>query len=120
MLGGSEHAFVREISFVDPATQRTTITSVNLSLSQYVSVLESISYTPSPSSPHSKTKFDQSVAIQARMGSVWKSVGSQLEKWSAQRFGDNAAAGRLGFESVLVNMRRRIAELEMQRAEATS
>lgn len=74
-----------------------------------------------PGAPLAKTKFDQSVSIQARL-SIWKSLGGQLEKWSAQRFGDNAAAGRMGFEDVLRNMWRRRAELEMQmqREEATS
>lgn len=35
---------------------------------------------------------------------IWKSLGNQLEKWSAQRFGDNAEKGRMGFEDVLRSM----------------
>lgn len=33
--------------------------------------------------------------------SIWKSLGDSLEKWSAQRFGDNAEKGRMGLEDVL-------------------
>jgi hypothetical protein len=100
LLGGSEDAFVREISFVDPSTQTTTVTSVNLSLSQYVTILECISYEPSPSDPNTRTVFRQTAEIQARM-SVWKSVGNQLEKFCSQRFGDNAKLGRDGLEHTL-------------------
>jgi hypothetical protein len=46
LFGGSEDAFVREISFVDPATQNVTITSVNLSLSQFATCFEQIRYSP--------------------------------------------------------------------------
>lgn len=88
-----------------------------MSLSQYVTVLEQISYTPSPSLPFSKTKFAQSVEIQARV-SIWKTLGSQLEKWSAQRFGDNAEKGRMGFEDVLRSMWER--RQQQQQLEAQS
>ncbi|KAG8937248.1 hypothetical protein FRC03_010102 [Tulasnella sp. 419] len=100
MLGGSDDAFVREVSFVDPVTSRTTITSENLSLSQYVTVLEQITYERDPTSPQSRTQFRQTAEIQSRMG-LWKSVGEQLEKYSAERFSTNAKLGREGFEHVL-------------------
>ncbi len=38
VLGVTEDAFVREVIFVDPVQRITTMVSVNLSLSQYVSV----------------------------------------------------------------------------------
>lgn len=98
-LGGSEDAFVREVSFVDPRTSRTTITSVNLSLSQYMTVLEKITYEPSSTNP-TQTIFKQTAEIQARMGK-WKSLGDRLESWSVERFSSNAALGRQGFEHVL-------------------
>jgi len=119
LLGGSEHAFVREVSFVDPSTKRTTLTSENLSLSQYVAVLEQISYTPSEKFPQTQTNFYQSVSISAG-SAIWKSVGGQLERWSAQRFFENASKGRMGLEEVLRNLWRRRLELEMQRQDATS
>lgn len=100
MLGGSEDAFVREVSFVDPTTQRTTLTSVNLSLCQYVTVLEQIAYTPTKRSPLERTNFYQSVSIQSG-GAIWKSLGAKLEQWSAQRFFENASKGRQGLEEVL-------------------
>lgn len=102
MLGGSEDAFVREVSFVDPHTSRTTVTSVNLSLSQYITVLETISYTPSKSDPANKTDFRQTAEIQSRMS--WKTVGDRLEAFSVDRFSKNAASGRLGFEYVLTSL----------------
>lgn len=34
MLGGSDDAYVREVSFVDPINQKMTMFSVNLSLSR--------------------------------------------------------------------------------------
>lgn len=104
MLGGSDDAFVREVSFVDPSTSRTTVTSVNLSLSQYITVLETLSYEPAPSdTAASKTLFRQTAEIQSRMS--WKSVGDRLEAWCVDRFSTNAALGRLGFEHVLRSLR---------------
>lgn len=93
---------MREVSFVDPRTSRTTLVSENLSLSQYMTVLEQITYEPSPTHRATSTVFRQTAEIQARpVGLIWKSVGDRLEQWSAQRFGDNARNGREGFENVL-------------------
>jgi len=100
LFGGSEDAFVREISFVDPATQNVTITSVNLSLSQFASCFEQIRY--SPLSPH-QTEFSQTAEIQARMA-VWRSVANGLEKWLVQRFEQNAQLGKMGFTEILRNL----------------
>jgi len=100
LLGGSEDAFVREISFVDPATQSVTITSVNLSLSQFATCYEQIRYTPV--SPH-QTAFSQTAEIQARVG-LWRSATDSLEKWLVQRFEQNANLGKLGFTDVLRNL----------------
>jgi hypothetical protein len=100
LLGGTEDAFVREVSFVDTSTRRTTMTTVNLSLSQYINVLERIEYEPSPAESLTKTVFNQTADIQARLN-LWKTLGNQLERFSAQRFGDNAKRGREGFEDVL-------------------
>jgi hypothetical protein len=100
LFGGSEDAFVREISFVDPAAQDVTITSVNLSLSQFASCFEQIRY--SPLSP-CKTEFVQTAEIQARMA-VWRSVSNGLEKWLVQRFEQNAQLGKMGFTEILRNL----------------
>jgi hypothetical protein len=45
LLGVTEDAFVREVIFVDPVAQVTSMVSVNLSLSQYVYVLRALSRT---------------------------------------------------------------------------
>lgn len=99
LLGGSDDAFVREVSFVDLKNRTTSVHSVNLSLSQYVTCLERIHYNPHPTNPE-KTLFSQTAEIQARMR-LWRNMSDKLETWMTERFGQNAALGRLGFESVL-------------------
>ncbi|KAI0639088.1 MSF1-domain-containing protein [Trametes polyzona] len=96
-FGGSEDAYVREVSFIDPATQTATITSVNLSLSQFATCYESIRYTPSPDG---RTTFAQTAEIQARM-TLWRSAADKLEHWLVQRFEQNAQLGKMGFSDVL-------------------
>ena len=100
LFGGSEDAFVREVSFVDPATQTTTITSVNLTLSDFATCYESIRYSPAPGN---RTSFTQTAEIQARMA-LWRSVADKLEGWLVQRFEQNAHLGKLGFSDVLRNL----------------
>lgn len=99
-FGGSEDAFVREVSFIDPATQTATITSVNLSLSQFATCYESIRYTPSPDG---RTTFAQTAEIQARM-TLWRSMADKLENWLVQRFEQNAQLGKMGFSDVLCQL----------------
>lgn len=88
---------MREIIFVDPATQNATITSVNLSLSQFVTCFERIQYAPSS---RDTTLFTQTAEIQARMA-LWRSAADNLEKWLVQRFEQNAQLGKLAFTDVL-------------------
>jgi len=97
LFGGSNDAFVREVSFVDPAKQTATITSVNLSLSQFATCYESIRYSPASLG---MTKFEQTAEIQARMA-LWRSAADKLENWLVQRFEQNAQLGKLGFSDVL-------------------
>lgn len=100
LIGGTSQAYVREVIHTDPRTQTTHISSVNLNLSQYVSVLEHISYTPDPAAPLTRTAFFQSANIQARMPR-WKSVEETLERWSLDIYGKNAEKGKSGFEHIL-------------------
>jgi hypothetical protein len=100
LFGGSEDAYVREISFVDPATQTATITSVNLSLSQFATCFEQIQYSPVTLT---KTSFTQTAEIQARMA-VWRNVADGVEKWLVQRFEHNAQLGKIAFTDVLRSM----------------
>jgi hypothetical protein len=97
LFGGSEDAFVREISFVDPSKQHASITSVNLSLSQFATCFESIEYEPLSSS---HTQFTQQAEIQARMA-LWRTAADGLERWLVQRFEQNAQLGKVGFTDVL-------------------
>lgn len=105
-FGGSEDAFVREISFVNPATQEATITSVNLSLSQFATCYENIRYSPTTDG---RTMFHQTAEIQARMA-LWRSAADKLENWLVQRFEQNAHLGKVGFTDVL----RRLWEAKQQ------
>jgi len=97
LFGGSEDAFVREISFIDPARQSATITSVNLSLSQFATCLEKIQYLPASAN---RTSFRQTAEVQARMN-LWRHAADGLERWLVQRFEQNAALGKAGFTDVL-------------------
>lgn len=72
-------------------------------MSQYVTCLERIQYSPEPSRPMERTLFRQTAEIQTRMP-IWKSLANKVEEWSCERFGDNARLGRMGFESVLRNL----------------
>jgi hypothetical protein len=103
-FGGSEDAYVREISFIDPATQNATITSVNLSLSQFATCFERIEYSPAPDN---RTSFTQTAEIQARMA-LWRTAADGLEKWLVQRFEQNAHLGKLGFTDVLSALEERL------------
>lgn len=100
LFGGSEDAYVREVSFVDPASRDMTITSVNLSLSQFATCLERIRYQPSYANPDLQTRFTQTAEIQSRMN-LWRSVSDRLEGFLAERFEQNAQQGKLGFTDVL-------------------
>jgi len=103
ILGGTPDTYVREVSFVDPARQHTSLTTVNLSMSQYLTVLEKIHYVPSRLSPGS-TEFHQSAEIQAARG-TWRTLAGRLERWSVERITQNADSGRRGFEHVLETFR---------------
>ena len=91
---------MREISFIDPATQTASVTSVNLSLSQFATCLERIQYTPSQGG---RTTFAQSAEIQTRMN-MWRTAADKLENFLAERFKQNAHLGRAAFTDVLSTM----------------
>lgn len=114
LFGGSEDAFVREISFIDPSTQSTTISSVNLSLSQFATCFESIRYSPAP---NGRTHFHQTAEIQARMA-MWRSMADKLENWLAHRFEQNAQLGKVGFTDVLRNLWEEAKDSQPARASA--
>lgn len=100
LLGGSSDAYVREVSHLNPNTGETHVTSVNLSLCQYLTVLERISYKPCPANPTGRTLFTQTAEIQARIAG-WRPLQERFERWSLEMFDKNAEKGREGFEHVL-------------------
>ncbi|CAG7845877.1 SubName: Full=Related to protein involved in intramitochondrial protein sorting {ECO:0000313/EMBL:CCA77928.1} [Serendipita indica DSM 11827] len=104
ILGGTTDAYVREVSHLDPRTGETHVTSVNLSLSQYLTVLEHISYKPCPTMPTQRTLFTQTAEIQARIAG-WRPLQERFELWSLETFNKNAQKGREGFEHVLSLLR---------------
>ena len=75
LFGGSEDAFVREISFVDPTSQTTTISSVNLSLAQFAVCNEMIRYSPNGKE---RTTFEQTAEIETRVEMWRKEDGAAL------------------------------------------
>ncbi|EIM83405.1 MSF1-domain-containing protein [Stereum hirsutum FP-91666 SS1] len=114
LFGGSEDAFVREISFVDPATQTTSISTVNLSLSQFATCHETIRYSPTRDG---RTDFTQTAEIEARMA-MWRAAADKLEGWLAQRFEQNAHLGKVGFTDVLRRLWEDAQEQQPARASA--
>ncbi|KAJ2962646.1 hypothetical protein NQZ79_g2287 [Umbelopsis isabellina] len=98
LMGTGHTQYVREISRIDPKQKTMNMDSINLTLSNYMSVAESITYEEHPIEP-SKTQFTQQAAISA--GTKLSRWASLVEDFSANRFSQNAATGREGFNEVL-------------------
>jgi hypothetical protein len=98
-LFGTDDAYVREVSVVDPRTQEATVTSCNMTLCQVATCDESIRYVASPSNP-TQTGFTQTAEIQARMA-LWRSAADGLERFLVQRFEANAELGKIALTDVL-------------------
>ncbi|OZJ05469.1 hypothetical protein BZG36_01605 [Bifiguratus adelaidae] len=97
-IGGCTTQYVREVSALDPKTQTLTMSSVNLTMSNFMSVQETITYQCDPDQPD-KTLFSQTAAISA--GSTLRGMASMVEDFSVKRFKENAVIGREGFMNVL-------------------
>ena len=74
--------------------------STNLNWSNAISVRETVVYQPLQSAPDSKTQFKQDAKITALCGR-WQKLKNSIEDASVERFRQNAATGKEGFESVL-------------------
>ncbi|KAI9499228.1 PRELI-like family-domain-containing protein [Zychaea mexicana] len=98
ILGSDTTHYVREVSTIDPRTKTLTMCSVNLTMSNLLTVEETIRYQEHPEDPL-KTKFTQQAAISA--GSLVSRWGNLLEDFTLKRFQQNAATGREGFSKVL-------------------
>ncbi|KAI9310457.1 PRELI-like family-domain-containing protein [Dichotomocladium elegans] len=90
--------YVREVSVIDPRQKTLTMTSHNLTMSNLLSVEESIVYQQDPKD-QSKTQFTQQAMISA--GSLVSRWANVIEDFSLKRFQQNAAVGREGFNKVL-------------------
>ncbi|KAF4314495.1 PRELI/MSF1 domain-containing protein [Botryosphaeria dothidea] len=114
-LGGQEVSHVYETSYVDPKEKKVTMTSVNMTWSDLLSVRETVVYKPCATAPNHKTTFEQNAKIIAMCGG-WQKVKNGIEQFTVERFQQNAARGREGFEMVLEMSRRAFAqEREMRK-----
>jgi len=103
-LGNSNTSFVYEVSYIHPQTKSLTLCSQNMTWSDILSVRETVSYTPNPADPDRKTQFVQTARVTAMCGG-WQKIKNKIECFTVERFGENAAKGREGFEMVLKRAR---------------
>ncbi|KAF2086159.1 MSF1-domain-containing protein [Saccharata proteae CBS 121410] len=108
-LGGQDTSHVYETSYVDLKAKKVTMCSTNMTWSDLLSVRETVVYKPSSSAPNARTTFDQNAKIIALCGG-WQKVKNGIEQFTVERFQQNAAKGREGFEMVLEMSRRVFAQ----------
>jgi hypothetical protein len=100
---------VYETSYVDPKAKKVTMCSMNMTWSDLLNVRETCVYQPSSSSPDAKTMFQQRAEITALCGG-WQKIRNSIEQFTVERFQQNAARGKEGFEMVLQRAREVFAE----------
>lgn len=118
ILGGDTTSHVYEVSYVDPASKKVTMCSTNLTWSNLLECRETVVYQPSTTNPNDKTEFQQQAKIVALCGG-WQKIRTKIEEASIERFRENAARGREGFEMVL-EMSRRVFGEERQRLQTAA
>jgi PRELI-like family len=109
ILGGDTISHVYEVSYVDPKQKKVTMCSTNMTWSNLLQCRETVVYQPSSTDGKSKTEFKQEAKIVALCGG-WQKIKSKIEDASIERFRENAARGREGFEMVLEMSRQLFAE----------
>jgi PRELI-like family len=109
ILGGDSTSHVYEVSYVDPQQKKVTMCSTNMTWSNLLQCRETVIYQPSKTDGKNKTEFQQQAKIVALCGG-WQKIKSKIEDASIERFRENAARGREGFEMVLEMSRRLFAE----------
>jgi PRELI-like family len=109
ILGGETTSFVYEVSYVDPQEKKVTMCSTNMTWSNLLQCRETVVYQPLSSDNKGKTEFKQTAKIIALCGG-WQKIKSKIEEASVERFRENAARGREGFEMVLEMSRKLFAE----------
>ncbi|KAI9814964.1 MAG: hypothetical protein M1832_005603 [Thelocarpon impressellum] len=117
LLGGEMTSHVHEVSYVDPGSRKVTMHSTNLTWANAISVRETVVYQPDAASPESRTHFQQAAQITALCGG-WQKLKNGIEEATVERFGQNAARGREGFETVLEISRRVFGEQKEERRQA--
>ncbi|KAF2166755.1 hypothetical protein M409DRAFT_22809 [Zasmidium cellare ATCC 36951] len=107
-LGGQDTSLVYEVSYVDAAAKKVTMCSQNMTWSDLLSVQETVVYRP-VAGKVGKTVFEQNAKIIALCGG-WQKIKNGIEEFTVERFRQNAAKGREGFERVLAISREVFAE----------
>jgi hypothetical protein len=93
---------------------------MNMTMSDLLSVRETCVYERANSAPDAKTAFSQRAEITALCGG-WQKIKNSIEQFTVDRFQQNAARGKEGFEMVLEMSRKVFAEQkEMSRMQQDS
>lgn len=94
---------VYETSYVDPVAKKLTLCSMNVTFADVLNVRETCTY--QPVAGHAlKTEFTQRAEITALCGG-WQKIKNSIEQFTVERFQQNAAKGKEGFEMVLERAR---------------
>jgi hypothetical protein len=109
-LGSQDTSLVYEVSYVDPKAKKVTMCSQNMTWNDLLSVQETVVYTPGKTG---RTIFQQQAKITALCGG-WQKIKNTIEDFTCERFRQNAARGREGFERVLAISREVFAEQREQ------
>ncbi|KAF2025102.1 MSF1-domain-containing protein [Setomelanomma holmii] len=106
ILGGQDTSMVYETSYVDPVAKKLTLCSMNVTMADLLNVRETCTYQPAASSTDStpRTTFTQRAEITALCGG-WQKIKERIEQFTVERFQQNAARGKEGFEMVLERAR---------------
>ena len=96
-LGNTNTSLVYEVSYIDPSAKKLTLCSQNMTWADILSVRETVEYNPLSGD---RTEFKQTAQITAMCGG-WQKIKNKIETFTVERFGENAAKGREGFEMVL-------------------
>ncbi|KAI7867419.1 protein MSF1 [Spinellus fusiger] len=98
LLSTKETQYVREISIVDPRQKMLTMNSVNLTMSNLLTIEEHTTYYQHPDH-REQTQMSQQATVSA--GCLLSRWSNTVEDFCLNRFKQNAAVGREGFIKVL-------------------
>jgi len=109
ILGGQDTSMVYETSYVDPAAKTLTLCSMNMTMADLINVRETCTYAPATTGTstlpaNARTTFTQRAEVTALCGG-WQKIKNSIEQFTVERFQQNAAKGKEGFEMVLQKAR---------------